>query len=162
MATPQCGTAQLGSLAATPRNSFSAAEYANEYKSATARSKLFCALLEHEVGNWTLPSFSGTGCSCSGTAASDCQSPHTSKTKQTRSASIARVIRFRGVGTLIIMYLLWTIQSLIARDNLATDHCHSDFFDLPSSQRDESAVADLTGSQSSAVIGCCTRIFEST
>src|SRR5881227_3565070 len=93
IATPQCGAAQLGSLAATSRNAFSAAEYANECKSATARSTLFCTLLKHEVGNWTLPSFSGTGCSCSGMVASDCQSPHSSKTKQTSSASIARIIR---------------------------------------------------------------------
>src|ERR1700746_1419410 len=131
MATPQCGAAQLASLVATSRNSFSAAEYANECKSATARSKVFCALLEHEVGNWTLPSFSGTGCSCSGTAASDCQLPHTSKTKQTRSASIARVIRFRGVTTLVIMVPLWMIQLLIAKDNFATDHRHHDLFDVP-------------------------------
>ena len=123
MATPQCGAAQLGSLAATSRNSLSAAEYANECKSATARSKLFFDLLEQEVGNWTLPSFSGTGCSCSGTAAGDCQSPHVSKTKQTRSASVTRVIRFRGVTTLIIMRLLWMIELLIAKDNLATDRC---------------------------------------
>src|SRR6266498_835814 len=109
MATPQCGTAQLGSLAATSRNAFSAAEYANECKSATARSKLFCTLLEHDVDNWRLPSFSGTGCSCSGMAASDCQSPHASQTKQTSSASIARIIRFRGVTTLIITHLLWMI-----------------------------------------------------
>src|ERR1700751_6323819 len=109
MATPQCGAAQLGSLAATSRNAFSAAEYANECKSATARSKPFCALLEHEVGNWTLPSFSGTGCSCSGTAASDCQSPHGSKPKQTTNAGITCIIRFRGVTTLIIRRLLWMI-----------------------------------------------------
>src|SRR5437879_13814225 len=106
MATPQCGAAQLGSLAAKSRNAFSAAEYANECKSATARSKLFCNFLEHEVGNWTLPSFSGMGCSCSSMAASDFQSPHASQTKQTSSASKARIIRYRDVTTLIITRLL--------------------------------------------------------
>src|SRR5437870_928425 len=102
MAMPQCGAAQLGSLAAKSRNAFSVAEYANECKSATARSKLFWNFLEHEVGNWTLPSFSGTGCSCSWMAASDFQSPHVSQTKQTSRASKARIIRFRGVTALII------------------------------------------------------------
>src|SRR5260370_38356360 len=106
MATPQCGAAQLGSLAATSRNAFSAAEYANECKSATARSKLFCNFLEQEVGNWTLPSFSGIGCSCSSMAASDFQSPHASQTKQTSTASIAGIIGFRGVTTFITTRLL--------------------------------------------------------
>jgi len=41
---------------------------------------------------------------------------------------------------------------LIAKDNLATDHCHHDLFDLP----------DLTLWASSDVIGCHTTIFEST
>src|SRR5947199_9456584 len=120
MATPQCGTAQLGSLAATSKNAFSAAEYANECKSATARSKLFCTLGEHEVANWTLPSFSGTGCSWSGMAASDCQPPHASKTKKITSASMARIIRFRCVTTLIITGRLRFVQWLVAKDKFAT------------------------------------------
>jgi len=41
---------------------------------------------------------------------------------------------------------------LIAKDNLATDHCHHDLFDLP----------DLTLWASSDVMGCHTTIFEST
>src|SRR6516162_9099481 len=131
MARPQCGAAQLGSLAATSRNSFSAAEYANECKSATARSKLFCTLLEHEVGNWTLPSFSGTGCSCSRIAASNRRLPDASTTKQTSSVSRARVIRFRAATTLVIMCLPWMLQLLIAEDNFATYHCHHDLFDVP-------------------------------
>jgi hypothetical protein len=39
-------------------------------------------------------------------AASDCQSPDSSKTKQTSSASFARINRFRGVTILIITRLL--------------------------------------------------------
>src|SRR5438105_1425302 len=152
MAIPQCGAAQFGSLAATSRNSFSAAEYANECKSATARSKLFCTLLEHEVGNWTLPSFSGAGWSCSGMAASACQSPDATKTKKTSNADITRTIGFRGVTTLVMMRLLWMIQFLIASDNFATDYCHHDLFDLPG----------LTLWRSSDVIGCHMTIFEST
>src|SRR5437588_7001167 len=130
IATPQCGAAQLGSLAATSRNAFSAAEYANECKSATARSKLFCTLGEHEVANWTLPSFSGRGCSCSGMAASDCQPPHASKTEKTTSASTARIIRFRGVTTLIITGLLRIISLLVAKDNFAADHRPTRFISI--------------------------------
>jgi hypothetical protein len=44
------------------------------------------------------------------------------------------------------------IQSLIAKDNFATDHCHHDLSDLPG----------LTLWASSAVIGRRTTIFEST
>src|SRR6266700_2978442 len=103
MATPQCGAAQLGSLAATSRNAFSAAEYANECKSATARSKLFCTLLEHEVGNWTLPSFSGTGCSCSGIAAGECDSASTNHRKQRGSARVARSFGFWRATPVILI-----------------------------------------------------------
>src|SRR5438093_259776 len=80
--------AQFGSLAITSRNAFSAAEYANECKSATARSNSFCTSAEQEVGNFTTPSFSGTGWSCSPATANDSYAPHADQKRQ-----IAKAVR---------------------------------------------------------------------
>src|SRR5262249_26893463 len=54
--------AQLGSWRAMSVNFASALSYAKECSSATPRSKDFCTVGAQEVGNETVPSFSGSCC----------------------------------------------------------------------------------------------------
>src|SRR6266480_2635914 len=102
IAIPQCAIAHFGSALDTSRKAFSAAEYANECKSATARSKSFCTLAEQDVGNFTTPSFSGAGCSCSWPSADECQLANANHMRQRGSAQAARIGRFPTATALII------------------------------------------------------------
>src|SRR6266849_4343492 len=59
VAMPQAAMAQFGSRSSTSRNVFSPSCHQNECSSATARSKLGCAALAHELAKEILPSCSG-------------------------------------------------------------------------------------------------------
>src|SRR5262245_65216341 len=65
-AKPHLAIAHEGSLSATSRKVFSAAEYQNECSIATPRSNWACTLGSQELGKFTLPSCSAP---CAGMAA---------------------------------------------------------------------------------------------
>jgi hypothetical protein len=59
VAMPQAAMAQPGSRSSASRKVFSPSRNQNECSSATARSKLACTALAHELAKATLPSCSG-------------------------------------------------------------------------------------------------------
>ena len=93
MATPQWATAQFGSLAITSRNVFSAAEYAKECKSATARSNSGWTSAEQDVRKCTVPSLSGTGCSWFCAITIDCEFGRAKHTSEKDSPKIAHTLK---------------------------------------------------------------------
>ena len=57
-ASPQCAMAQVESAATTASNARIAAPNSKEWSSATARSIRGATADAHDVGKWTVPSFS--------------------------------------------------------------------------------------------------------